>query len=380
MSAIQKVSFSKLTTWRTCHMQYNYRYVQKLRRKQKSAALYTGGSVHDALEAFYKGKSWNAVLKNGQKSFNKLFKEERDRLGDIPGITRNIVERYIDNWADADLTPIKTEAAFEVEIKNGIVLEGKIDLIASDSKDRVWVEEHKTCKTMPDEAVRMADTQSIIYGSKIIMNSLGFARASGVIWDYLRKKIPVVPELLKKGGLSKNKGIDTTPEIYMQAIVDNKLDPNDYRDVLDKLEYKDEAFFKRVKLPLSKHMTDSVLNDVVSTGTQIRVYGELWTDKNMGKMRCNYCDYFQLCQAEVRGAPDDYIREHQYEISTGRPKNDKGKKESRTQKESRIKKEIKQKNQDKRKAKVKRRIKKDPARTRVAPGDKRTTVRKKRDR
>lgn len=365
MSATQNVSFSKLTTWRTCHMQYNYRYVQNLRRKQKSEALYTGGFVHDALEAFYKDKSWNAVLKNGEKAFKKLFKEERDRLGDIPGIVRSMVERYIDNWVEADLTPITTEKAFQVEIDDGIILEGKIDLIASDSKDRIWVEEHKTCKVMPDEATRMADTQSIIYGSEIVMDSLGFNQASGVIWDYLRKKIPVIPPLLQRGGLSKKQNIDTTPEIYMQAIEDNKLDPNDYRDILEKLELNEESFFKRVRLPLSKRMTEKVLIDVVSTGQQIRMYGEKWTDRNMGKMRCNYCDYFSLCQAEVRGAPDDYIREHDYEISTGRPK-------SGDKKES-------SKGKGKDKTQAKRRVKVNKTRTRTGTGDKRPVLRKKRN-
>lgn len=66
---------------------------------------------------------------------------------------------------------------------------------------------------------------------------------AGVCYIYVRFKAPVRPEVLKHGGLSKRKDIDTTYEIYRYAISENGLDWRQYDDMLNVLASKPDTFF-----------------------------------------------------------------------------------------------------------------------------------------
>jgi len=63
-----------------------------------------------------------------------------------------------------------------------------------------------------------------------------YGAVSGIIFNLVRAKLPTVPQVLKSGGLSKAKSIDTDVDTYLQAIKDNRLNPNDYVDILNHLK------------------------------------------------------------------------------------------------------------------------------------------------
>ena len=72
---------------------------------------------------------------------------------------------------------------------------------------------------------------------------------AGVVYDVLRKAAPSPPEMTKNGKLSVAARL-TTRELYERAIHENKLDPDDYRDHLEKLGGL-EQFFHRARYPFS---------------------------------------------------------------------------------------------------------------------------------
>ncbi len=299
-------------------MAYNYKYIQKLRKKIKNKNLYIGTMVHECLESHYTNKDWMKVIEKYNKKYLKMFEEERVEVEGCVDLTQQLVEGYIEYFKDEELNVEFMEKEILTELCDGIYLEGKIDLIATDRNSRRFIVEHKTCKNFPDEATRMADIQTVIYNWALEKEGI---KSSGVIWDYVRKKVPTVPPLLKKGGLSKNAKIDTTYEIYLGSINEHGLDPNDYKEILDDLKSKENNFYKRITLPFNRALVEQVLDDTISAAKQIKKLGKVVKDRNMTK-DCSWCDYFNLCQTELRGLDSEFMRNKQFIISKRSEKKD----------------------------------------------------------
>ena len=210
---------------------------------------------------------------------------------------------------------VRIEPELTVPLIEGVEFTGKIDGIVKDAKGRHWILEHKTFAKETSEAQRMSDIQVSLYSW--LMTEAGMKKPAGVIWDYLRKKIPATPGLLKKGGLSKAQGVDTTHEKYLQAIHDNDLDPADYEDVLEKLKLQKDKFLYRVVLPFSDQVTDIIVTDLKSSATEIKHLGHILQDRNLTR-DCSWCDYFSLCQGELRGHDTDFIKKREYIVEKKR--------------------------------------------------------------
>lgn len=237
--------------------------------------------------------------------------------GDIIPLTKKLMRGYISNWEDRDLKMLWVEKSFEVEIAPGIILIGKIDGRAECSKGWEWLVEHKTCKKMPDEQTRQFDVQAVLYNAVLPM--MGEKPVQGVVWDYVRTKLPAVPELLKSGGLSKSAKIDTLPEVYLREIKRHGLDPRGYQDILTTLETKREAFYREIRLPFSKDFSNNILNHfIMDCYRMVELEEEYAEDEDETIFTCNpsrdcsWCDFQTLCYAELRGDDTSYIMKHDY--------------------------------------------------------------------
>lgn len=320
---ILQLSHSRLKSWRRCEMQHHYRYYQRLRPKSKGLPLFVGTGVHSMLEAQVVRGDWRPELADFRKEFNKIFQEEREELGDLPTTIEGIVTSYFDRYKDDGLTYPKRHRGLQAEIKVTVDLDnhtrflGFIDKFPRDSEGRNWVMDHKTCKSIPEEAQRFADLQLLFY--VWLLPQLGYEKPDGVIWDYIRKKAPSVPEPLVKGGLSKAAKIDTTYEVYMatvdQCIKAKTISPDDrtgYEEFAKTLKGKEEKFHRRIYLPANNSvMVDNVVRDVMVDASEIRRRGPNAQVRNMTK-DCSFCSYYSLCQAEVRGLDSEFIRQSEY--------------------------------------------------------------------
>ena len=321
-----KVSQSKVKCWRRCHKQYDYKYNQKLKKKVKKAPLFVGTMVHECLEAFFlcikAGKNPSRrvkkILTEFRLQYKKLFDEERVELEGCVELAEGMVNRYMDFYKnDNDLKIIEVERQILVNLVDDIFLEGKIDIIWEDKRKRRMIGEHKTCKSIPDEEQRMSDIQTVIYWWALLKED--GVKYQGVIWDYLRKKLPAIPEPLKAGGLSKRKNIDTTYEVYLKAIKDSKEDPEDYEEILHDLKGRNNTFFRRITLPFNQDLVDNVVDDLISTAKQIKTLGKIVKDRNLSQ-DCSWCDYYSLCQTELRGLDSSFMRKKEFIIATDKPK------------------------------------------------------------
>lgn len=328
MSQPFKVSHSKVRTWRRCRYLYHLKYVERLRRKTKGRPLMFGSFVHDALEEYHLTGSFKKTLKKYKDELSKVFEEERIELG-IENLVEEgtaITKGYIKNYEDDDLVYKAVELEIEVPLVIGpngevlILFVGKVDgLVSEGNSDGIWVFERKSAKRIPDEGVRLSDIQTVLYWWALPHAKMKQGRKlvpipvpRGVIWDYVRSKAPSIPKPLKSGELSKAK-IDTTREVYLQAILDNDLDPDDYEDMLASLVGKEEDFFRRIKLPFSKTMADQVLDDFRSTAIEMSLLHGISKDRNLTK-DCSWCEFNTLCQASLRGLDTDIMLKKDYEV------------------------------------------------------------------
>lgn len=312
-----EVSHSKIKMGRRCLKAYHYRYIRKLQRRVKSRPLIVGSLVHECLEMWFRdGHYMPAITKWKDGEFKKMFVEEQALHSDVVPLAKQLIRGYIKNWESTGLEMVWVEKEFRVEVAPGLFLVGKIDGLAKDNRFR-WLVEHKTCKKMPGEEVRVFDTQVVLYFAALTL--IGEDEpVQGVIWDYLRTKLPTKPELLARGGLSVAKSIDTTREVYEREIHRHGLDPRGYQDFLETLDAKRDQFYRQVKLPISRPtMAQTVLSELINTARLLQFLERLLESgvdcfsRNLTR-DCSWCDYAPLCHAELRGEDTSFLLKHDY--------------------------------------------------------------------
>jgi hypothetical protein len=319
MSNIFKVSQSKVKTFRRCHQSYDYRYVQKLRRKRKSRPLQFGTMVHEALERHFNGDDaleYFDELRNDVAAM-KLFAQEREEYGDILQDCEDIIADYLDHWDKDDLRPIRkagrgAEHSFEIELMPDIVWNGKLDAIAKTPNKLRWLVEHKTYTRKPSDDDRWRNLQSVTYFRA--NDILGWQPLDGCLWDYVKSKPPAIPGVLKDGTLSSKK-IDTLPSTVERVIAQHKGEPGRV-DALRSMAVKNRSeYFQRIHTPVNRAVADLVFADFETTVREMVDKHGQCSDMNIDK-HCSWCDYEPLCRAKLQGLDVDYIKEREFTYGT----------------------------------------------------------------
>lgn len=304
---------SSIKSFRDCRRAYFYKQVERIEPKKPRKPLIRGTIIHAMIENFINGEDPWAAYRHYEKLHGKLFREERESYGTLLEDIQLLMDQYF-KWFKSDpLTYLKhpqtgkrAEHKFRVQIAPGITQTGTIDSVAKSKDGRVWLVEHKSVSQLPTDLFRYSDIQSVTYTE--VLEKLGFPKPDGVCWNYIRAKPPTVPELLKSGELSK-RNIDTTWDVYAAAIKRHKLDPRDYEDMRKQLQGKEKDFFVRVYLPVKPVIVKNVMREVVATSKEMRRlhFHEEELVRNITR-NCSWCQFFNLCQAELRELDASFIR------------------------------------------------------------------------
>lgn len=327
MSQLEHISFSEVSSYRRCPKQWEYRYLQRHKRKFKGVRLLKGEILHEMLNAYvnkkidknYDGPDPWDVLETYAEEFSTYFEEERDMHGDVIGDCGKIFEGYLRKYRKDSLTYEESEVKIELDLSklgSGVLpvkFIGFIDKIARDPQKRRWIMDHKFVKSIPTADDRFAELQLLLYVWAYGMKNPK-TQLDGVCWDYGRSKAPTEPEVLKSGELSKRKNLDCDPHTYLKAIRRERLDATQYVDMLEHLEGKEDTFFERVFLPKpSTDMIIEVVNDFFQTAAEIQAKRDGGRcARSMSSFNCSTCEYRTLCEAEVRGLDADFIRKAEY--------------------------------------------------------------------
>ena len=352
---IFRLSTTERQEFKECRRRWDYASLsrQSIEPNRPAIALWFGTGIHHALEMLYQRriefgadpayfdepsdqdylvKTWQdwceGELKRLEESQQVLWPEQLEELKVSVDLGSAMLRNY-ENWSSVADTRedigfkrvLYTEREFAVPVPNedgsvfrftdgkGQVWEcwlvGRLDLVVEDFEGRIWILDHKTSKDRLDEEILILDDQMTMYlwaAQQILQKPV-----AGCYYNVLRKKLPVVPEVLKSGkGLSKSKMIDTTYDVYLQAILDSGFDPVDYEDILDHLANKKTGFFERVKVYRNQHEVAMagrmLLLEAIDMLNDPYIYPNPTRD-------CKWkCDYKELCLALNRNDDVEYLR------------------------------------------------------------------------
>lgn len=318
MSEPYKVSQSKIEAWRQCRRKHYWRYVMHLVRKRIARPFAFGRLIHEMKAKQAEGDDPFAHLAAIKKKHGHMFKEEIEEYGDILTDVRLIMVDYYDYYAKKPLNPLRragiaAEHAFAVDIDKGnIQVKGKIDLFAQTPNKLKWLVEHKNHKDIPDEDARWRNLQSMVY--QRVNDMLGWFNTEGLLWDYIRTKSPTRPLILKSGQPSKAQR-DTLPTVVLDFWVNTLKKPVGEIPafMLTSATANRPSYFQRIFTPMKKKLVDIAWNEFLETAREMSDLHGKTKVKTIGR-HCSWCDYEELCRAELRGLDVDYLIEKDYYI------------------------------------------------------------------
>jgi hypothetical protein len=309
-----KVGQSKVKLWQRCHYAYHLKHVERLAAKKVSRPLTFGTTIHKLLEEHAEGRDWRVKLNEIDIKNGAMFRAEVEMYGNLVQDIAYIMEDYEAHYENNDIRYIKingrkAEHAFELEIEPGIFFIGKIDAVGKWRDHRVLVE-HKSFKRKPSEDFRWVNVQSAVYSR--VMEILGWKPVDGTLWDYIRSKPPSKPMFLKSGALSLA-ACDSLPSAFKAFAKENKIKTKDYPSLNDQFKAKRSEWFIRTFTPFSKTIVDNIFDQFVEVARDMRDNHGLKKDKSIAE-HCKWCDFAQLCRAELTGSDTDFVREHHYYV------------------------------------------------------------------
>jgi len=325
------LSFSKAKVWRRCRQEFHYKYVDHLERKLPAVPLIRGNIIHELIDTWMSGGNWRETLASYVVKYDRLFQEEKELYGDLPGDIERIMENYTKKYQDDQSEYPAVELPFSVELMPGVNFNGRIDAIMRDPSKGLWVMETKTHKRLPDDDVRLMNLQTVLYTWVVPqLEQFEGQETKGVLWNYIRTKPPMLPELLKSGALSQRRNIDSDYDTYLGEIRKHGLNPDDYVSVLSVLEGKQDQFFRRIPFPRPpQDLTRSVLRDLIITAEEIRDYlGIGWDEynnetearpklyRNLSSFQCKNCAYRPLCEAELFDMDVEFVKKSRFQLRT----------------------------------------------------------------
>lgn len=305
---------SMLKTFRRCPKQAEFKYVHRLKPKKRASPLKRGTWMHALLEAFHSGQDWKDVHRRYSTEFNKLFDEEKDYYGDMPGEILRIMQAYIWHYKDDPWEIIDAEFQLEATLPDGTVYRGKIDMLIR-NQFGLWLVDHKTHRTLPDHSFRLLDAQSALYLWAAQQNGIPVL---GFIWNYIRWKAPSTPKLLKDGTRISDSACDTDYPTFVRALKKYKeenpqfkIRPKDreYAEYLKSQRYEWGAMqrsemFRRDVLEKSPEMIERVVKGNHTTSLRMHSYDFSDPDRveRVVEGSCRFmCSYQDLCTAELMG-------------------------------------------------------------------------------
>lgn len=331
-----EIHVTERATFKACRRLWYYQSREHLKRLRESKnALWLGRGYHYALAEYYLRYKQEPVLDlESTKLFivgkfhewlsSKITFEERlslatseeAELEEMITLAEGMLTGYIDTYYQKDtFEVVGVEMPLRVKIpgtKHYLV--GTLDMLVR-QKGKLWVVDHKGFTQFADPEDLELDDQMTAY-MYLVSKVLGEV-PGGAIYNQLRKKLPVKPVVLKSGkALSKDKSIDTTHALYMQAILENGFDPTDYADILAKLKlnefYKREPIYRnKAELQtFEKHLVEEVRE---MTKKHLALYPSPSKDC---KWRCR--DYKILCKCQNEGGDIESLKDSLYIVDAER--------------------------------------------------------------
>ena len=303
------ITNSRIKTYQRCKRQSHYKDRKNLALNRPELPLKRGSWIHELLHEQSTTGLWLPKHKGLTREFMKMFPEEREMYGDLPGDCARIMSSYVLTYKkeDANSNVLFAEQEFTAKLPHGHTLLFKPDKVTEDEWG-IWLWEHKTHKNFPRADYRFLDVQTARYVWGLRQNGID---CTGVLWDYIRTKPPTVPTLTKTGKVARVARMDTDLYTFVTGLKRLGVDPRDYRDKITALR-QNNTFFRRERVPRPDRVVATLVKEAVVVADEIE-RGFVAT-RSIDRS-CEYmCSFRDLCISDLYGGNTKLIIKQKYHV------------------------------------------------------------------
>lgn len=316
-----QIRISDIREFKACRARWHF--TSPLSMFLKPAApdkhLWLGRGLHWALGKYYSSGMQKELLLESFETWLaeqwELLGENVDELEEVADLGRTMLKHYL-MWApardDFEVASVETELKVPLPIGERTFFVGRADTVIKLKNGEYWLLEHKSMTHWPEFSLLLTDDQaaSYVWGMCHDLRFRGIC-PSGVIFNFLRKKAPVIPRVLQNGEMSKA-NIDTSKEVYLAALRKQGLDPSGYLELINKLE-KDKPFFVRVPVRISEKRLEVFERDLISVAKDMLSNPAIYPSQSYWAWyQCARCPFKVPCQFMQSGADYNELLESDY--------------------------------------------------------------------
>jgi hypothetical protein len=305
-----RISNSKSNTYLRCPRKFEFTYHQKLKPIRTPIQLYRGDWIHQLMMTHYDGEDWRVRHAKLTAEFLRMFEEEREEYGDLPGEAARIMGNYVAHYKreDSRYRVLDSELDELVPLPNGDTFNFIIDLVIEEDDGGIWLWDHKTVAAFAPAEFLLLDSQLARYawGAKYV----GYPNVRGVLLNEVCTKAPTIPETGKTGKLTQRKNLASDARTYLKEIKRLGQDPNDYKEMLQFLLSHSDRWFRRTRIPRDPPMVKQVMRELMMTSRSIKDATERGHFPRAVTKQCQWdCSFVTPCIIDLQGGdPTDAIR------------------------------------------------------------------------
>ena len=333
------ISYSQISTYLRCQKAHEYNYRRGLVPLRKSVALRIGSLVDAGLEAaitveangdsHINTEAWLAIETMHTKwvsdpSIAAMMEMAPDLLDeaikvrdDSMSITRRAIKALgLDSGKWTTLRDKHGKLGVQYEVKSSFACHppgsvGKLDWVARNNETGMaWVIDFKTRKSFDSEDALQYDYQLSSYQHQA--QPLFEERFAGSMMYQIKSSVPEA-RVLKSGKPSKDKGQPCDWETYHDAVLSMGLPAHEYAD----MEHKLPKFQSEIWLTRSKHELAEIWKQVeVGAGQVVDALHGKTALRVLNSRICGWCDYRDVCMAELKGHDAESIISELYTEKT----------------------------------------------------------------
>lgn len=281
---MRTTSYSEVQCFNSCGRKHYYAYGLKLRGKYMSEPLEFGIMGHATLASYYEARlakhDHDEAVAVAFGTLAKIGEETESYKGQaLVFQVADLCRMYFDNYADDPIEVLAVETDYSVGMLEDFELPVKIDLIyRSLSTGRTVAVDHKFIKDF-----------------------------------YTPEDVELMPQLrLYKAGLMVA-GIQVDDYEYnlirKRSTIENKADPS--------------KRFVRMPVPVKDSTVARTIEEHIMAANRIKAWRDMgleeWDRKVLRNTNaCHFCDFKNLCAADLEGADTDGMKEFDYAKKTPR--------------------------------------------------------------
>jgi len=312
------LTWTAIAMWARCHMEWYFRHVLEIVKKEEARPLRFGSLIHEGLHVLRKGKPLEEAYAHVESLVSQLGCDREDYLK-----AKAILKAYLRTYGDESEKVVRSEAKFESAIFNvetghesrTFLRAGKIDAITRENDGWLWLRETKTTSTLGEGYL-----QRLFLDGQISYYILGAWNAwgvdlKGVIYDIILKsritqrkeETEAEFEARRADLMAKNKNGKTTATRRLgetEAEFEARLDE----------QYLDPKMFHREVVMIPHDKLALLEREVYSITAEIRQSKktEIFRRNTDACFRWNKpCQYFPICAAgENKEAIIDAMYDH----------------------------------------------------------------------